>query len=76
MTLTDYMYQEKKEEEDLPALKTVLTHPYSDEDWIEKREEKLITTTRNNTDNTRTNKPTITRKKKVGEINSTDVLND
>ena len=26
MTLTDYMYYEKKEEEDLPALKTLLTH--------------------------------------------------
>ena len=26
MTLTNYMCQEKKEEEDLPALKTVLTH--------------------------------------------------
>ena len=30
MTLTDYMYQEKKEEEDLPALKTTLTHQYND----------------------------------------------
>ena len=29
-TLTDYMYQEKREEEDLPASKTVLTHPYND----------------------------------------------
>ena len=26
-TLTDYMYLEKKEEEDLPASKTALTHP-------------------------------------------------
>ena len=30
MTLTDYMCQEKKEEEDLPALKTALTHQYND----------------------------------------------
>ena len=30
MTLIDYMYQEKKEEGDLPALKTALTHQYSD----------------------------------------------
>ena len=30
MTLTDYMYQEKKEEEDLLALKTPLTHQYND----------------------------------------------
>ena len=27
---TDYMYQEKREEEDLPALKTALTHRYND----------------------------------------------
>ena len=30
MTLTDYMCQEKKEKEGLPALKTVLTHQYND----------------------------------------------
>ena len=30
MTLTDYMYQEEKEEVDLPALKTALTHQYND----------------------------------------------
>ena len=29
-TLTDHMYQEKREEEDLPALKTGLTHRYND----------------------------------------------
>ena len=29
MTLTDYMYLEKREEEDLPASKTALTHPYN-----------------------------------------------
>ena len=28
-TLTDYMYQEKREEEDLPASKTALTHQYN-----------------------------------------------
>ena len=28
MTLTDYMCQEKKEEEDSPALKIVLMHQY------------------------------------------------
>ena len=27
--LIDYMYQEKREEEDLPALKTALTHRYN-----------------------------------------------
>ena len=34
------------------------------EDYIEKRKERLITVTRNNTDNTRTNRTTITRKQK------------
>ena len=29
MTLKDYMYQEKREEEDLPALKIELTHRYN-----------------------------------------------
>ena len=29
-TLTDYKYLEKREEEDLPASKTPLTHPYND----------------------------------------------
>ena len=33
-TLTDYMYQEKKEEQDLPALKTALTHRYNDSKTI------------------------------------------
>ena len=28
-TLTVYMYLEKREEEDLPASKTPLTHPYN-----------------------------------------------
>ena len=30
MTLTDYMYQEKGVEEDMPVSKTALTHPYYD----------------------------------------------
>ena len=30
MTVADYMYQEKLEEEDLPALKTALMHRYND----------------------------------------------
>ena len=30
MTLTDYTCQEKKEEEDLQALKAVLMHQYND----------------------------------------------
>ena len=30
MTLTEYMCQEEREEEDLPALKTASTHRYND----------------------------------------------
>ena len=37
------------------------------EDYIEKRGERLITATRNNTDNMRANRTTITRKEKWGE---------
>ena len=29
-TWTDYMYQEKREEEELPASETALKHPYND----------------------------------------------
>ena len=54
------MYQEKREEENLPALKTALTHRCND--YIEKRGEGLITATRNDTDNTKTNRMTTTRK--------------
>ena len=36
MTLTDYMFKEKREEEDLPALKTALTHRYDDSKTINK----------------------------------------
>ena len=35
-TLTDYMFQEKREEEDLPALKTALTQRYNDSKTIYK----------------------------------------
>ena len=57
------MYQEKWEEEDLPALKTVLMHRYND---MEKHKKGLITSTRNDNDNTVTNRMTITRKQKMG----------
>ena len=52
MTLTNYMCQEKKEEEDFPALKTALTHRYNDlkttyksveEDRLQSQE-KIMTT--------------------------------
>ena len=36
MTQTDYMCQEKKKEEDLPALKTALMHWYNDSMTIKK----------------------------------------
>ena len=61
------MYQEKKEEEDLPASETVDTSIQRLEDYIQKREGRLITATRNNTDNMRTNRTTITRKPKWEE---------
>ena len=67
MTLTDYMYQERREEKDSPALKTVLTHRYNDSDYIEKHEGGLITAIKNHTDNTVTNRMTITRKQKWEE---------
>ena len=62
-TLTDYMYLEKREEEDLPASKTPLTHPIQRlEDYIDER--GLITTIINDTDNTIDERVTTTRKQK------------
>ena len=54
------MFQEKKEEEYLPALKTALTHRL--EDYLQKHDGGLITTIRNDNDNTMDNRMTITRK--------------
>ena len=45
-------------------------------DYIEKRGERLIKASRNNTDNTRTNRTTINRKQKWEEDNSMKVLSD
>ena len=45
-------------------------------DYIEKREERLITATRNNTNNTRTNRTKITRKQKWEKNNLMDVLSN
>ena len=43
-TLADYMYQEKREEEDLSTSETALTHPYNDsKTYIEKHKRGLIT---------------------------------
>ena len=40
MKLTDYMCQLKKEEEDLPALKTALMHQYNDLKTTQKNADK------------------------------------
>ncbi len=57
-TLTDYMFQEKREEEDLPALKTTLMHPYNDSKTIYKntKEDSL------QPPDTMNNRMTVTRK--------------
>ena len=57
MLLTVNMCQEK-EEKDMSALKTALRP----EEYIEKRGGRLITATRNTTDDTKTNGTKITRK--------------
>ena len=71
MMLTDYMWQEKREEEDFPGLKIALTHPYKG--YKEKHGAILITAPRNNTDDRRAE---ITRKQKWKENNSMDLLTD
>ena len=45
-------------------------------DYVEKHEGGLITATRNDTDNSKTNRMTITRKQKWEENNFMGVLND
>ena len=64
-TLTDYMYQEKREEEDLPASKTALMHRYNDS--RNTYEGGQIIAIRNNTGNTINNRMTITRKQEWKE---------
>ena len=61
------MYQERREEENLPASKTALSHRYTLVDYIEKYERGLITAIRNDTDNTMDNGMTISRKQKWEE---------
>ncbi len=52
----------------LPSIEDSVDAPIQRiEDYIEKHEEGLITATRNNTDNTKTNRMTITRKQKLEE---------
>ena len=69
---TDYICQEKKEGEELPALKIALMHRYYKEKCIE----NVITTTKNHTDNTKINRTKINRKLKWEENNSMDILSD
>ena len=71
MTLIDDICQEKREEEDLPALRQRL------EDYIEKHGGRPITAIRNNTNDTGTSRLQITRKKKRGKKNnSIDILSE
>ena len=63
-TLTDYTFQEEREKENFPALKTVLSHRYNDSKTIYKNDGGLITAIRNDTDNTMDSRMTITRKQK------------
>ena len=76
MTLTDYMFQGKREEEEMPALKTALMHRYNDskaickntkEDPLQPPEGGFITAIRNDTDNTMDNRMTIHMKQKWEE---------
>ena len=62
------MYLEKREEEDLPASKDSVHAPIQRlEDYIEKYERWLNTAIRNDTDNTRDDRMTITGKQKWEE---------
>ena len=52
----------------LPSIEDSVDAPIQRiEDYIEKHEERLITATRNNTNNIKTNRMTITRKQKLEE---------
>ena len=62
MSKTDYMYQEKKEEEDLQACKIAWANQY--EDFIKRNKERLITAASNCTDSIKANRTPKTTKKK------------
>ena len=64
MTLTDYMCQEEREEGGLLAFDESIQRL---EDYIEKHGRRLITATRNNTNDTRNSGTTITRKQEWQE---------
>ena len=61
------MYQERREEEDLPAVNSIDSSIQRLEDYIEKHEGELITAVRYETDNTMDNRMTMTRKQKWEE---------
>ena len=61
------MYQEKKQEEDLPALKITLMHRYNVSKTTKKRRGRLMTITSNNTDNAKIYRTKITRNQKWEE---------
>ena len=77
MTLTDYMYQEKRKEEDLPAFKDSVDASIQRlEDNIEKHTVGLITATRNDIENTKTNRRQKLENKNGKKNNSMGVLKD
>ena len=69
--LIEYMYQERREKEDFASIDASI-QPL--EDYIKKHGEGLTTATRNDTDNTKANRTTITRKNGK-KNNSMGVLN-
>ena len=70
-------YVKKKKEEVSPALKLAWMHQLEDSKTIYKIiREKLISTTRNSTDNIRINRTTISKKQKVEKKNGFDISNE
>ena len=68
MTLIDYMCQEKKEGRGLSNIEdSVDASVQWVDNYIEKRGGRLITASRNNTDNTKNNRMIITKKQKWEE---------
>ena len=67
------MFKKKREEEDLPALKTALTHRYNDLKIMYKNTIEDSLHPSETTDNTMDNRMTITRKqkweRKMGDLN-------
>ena len=67
MTLTDYMSRKRGGRRLASIEDSVDASTQQLDDYIEKRGGRLITATRNNTDNTRINKPETTGKQKWEE---------